>query len=78
MTRIIFAPVCGKCQKVIKDVISVEEVDVTREPGKLIKISNYQINPPVCPHCGEAFEAVIMPTKLPVDFNDVFSFGIYS
>ena len=78
MTRIIFAPTCGKCQKVIRDVISVEEVDVTRDPGSLVKVSNFFIHPSVCPHCGEAFEAVMMPTQLPVDFSEQLSFGVYS
>ncbi len=52
MANIDFQPVCSRCLNVLWNV----EVAVD---------AHVSIIPSVCPHCGEPFEQVTMPTGLP-------------
>lgn len=56
MANIDFQPVCSHCRNVIWNVEVA--VDVTLD-------AHVSIIPSVCPHCGEPFEQVTMPTGLP-------------
>ena len=64
MAEIMFLPVCTKCNKIVYACIDVE-ADV--EHYQQYVLPRYNVCPNICPNCGEHFEAIKIPTKLPFD-----------
>ena len=67
MAEIQFRPIYSHCHKIIYEevdfVICDSDIgDICRYPHK------YNIIPDKCPNCGEGFDSIIMPTKLPFNF----------
>ena len=67
MAEIIFRPVCSVCSRVLYCDTSITESLLeasvnSKEPWLLKSMS---IEPICCPDCGETFEKIIMPTRLP-------------
>lgn len=70
MAEINFVPVCSNCKKIITTTIDYtidDENEYTTKNNYLIK--QYQIKPYRCPYCGEHFEIITMPTKLPFEYS---------
>ena len=67
MAEINFLPVCSNCHRVLYDrEIGVETDIINNEIEPLpMKIPYSRITPWKCRYCGEPFETVTMPTKLP-------------
>lgn len=63
MAKIIFAPICSKCEKIIKNRVDCKYDDTELNPNKPFK--DMVIEPERCPNCGEYFQAIIMPRQLP-------------
>lgn len=63
MAEINFLPVCSNCNKVIHGEIDYEEIDTM--DIRLFIHKHWEITPRICPYCGEFFETITMPTKLP-------------
>ena len=57
MAEINFLPVCSNCKQIIHETIDYEEHADT--------YPSYTITPGVCPHCGERFDSITMPRRLP-------------
>lgn len=75
MADIVFVPICSNCGLPIYMDIEVEDLDYINSVGLTHEskiLHHIQISPSVCPNCGEHFELVKMPTRLPYEFpNDV-------
>ena len=73
MCEINFLPVCSRCNNVLRgETIDYEShVDIlnTPESEPITKILHncYEITPHKCPFCGEHFETITIPTKLPFE-----------
>lgn len=67
MAEINFLPVCSNCHRILYDrEIGVETDIINNEVKPLpMKIPYSRITPYKCRYCGEYFETVTMPTKLP-------------
>lgn len=67
MAEIIFRPVCSACGKVLYcDVNIIESLLEPPVNNKELWVTkSVEIEPRCCPHCGETFERVVMPTRLP-------------
>ena len=63
MAKIIFAPVCSKCEKVIRQRVDFKYDDKETDEKYLLK--DKIIEPECCPNCGAYFQEIIMPQRLP-------------
>lgn len=63
MAEINFLPVCSNCNKVISGNIDCEEYE--RMDLSLAISMFYEITPRACPNCGEYFDRITMPQRLP-------------
>ena len=64
MAEIMFLPICTRCNKIVYACIDVE-ADV--EHCQQYMFPRYKVCPNICPNCGEHFETIKIPTKLPFD-----------
>ena len=67
MAEIKFLPVCSKCNKIIWEQINYEAQLDKFANSRVYAFCSYAITPYECPYCGEVFESITMPTKLPFD-----------
>ena len=73
MADIVFAPICSNCGLPIYMDIKVEDLDYMDLEASIYEnkiLHHRQISPYMCPNCGEYFEVVKMPTRLPYEFPD--------
>lgn len=64
MVSIAFLPVCSRCKSIIYDEVncSQDEIILMSSGAPLLPY----ISPFKCPNCGEVFDRIVMPTKLPI------------
>lgn len=67
MTKIIFRPVCNACGGVLYCDVGIIEspLEIPVSNKELWVAKSTEIEPRCCPHCGETFERIVMPTRLP-------------
>lgn len=69
MAKIVFAPVCSKCEQIIKKRVDCKYDDTDDiNPRTLFK--DKVIEPERCPNCGVYFDAILMPMQLPSQLFD--------
>lgn len=72
MAEIMFLPVCTKCNKIVYACIDVEG---NFERYRQYMFPSYKVCPNICPNCGEHFEAIKIPTRLPFDNRQKMNVG---
>lgn len=64
MAEINFVPCCSNCGVKIYDEVGVEYVDEL-PPNDYLYRRNERVYPHKCPFCGEFFDCITIPSKLP-------------
>lgn len=74
MAKIIFRPVCNACGGVLYCDVNVTEnlLEVPANNKEPCMSKSIEIEPTYCPHCGETFDTILLPTRLPyrIDIMD--------
>jgi hypothetical protein len=66
MAEILFLPTCSKCGKVIKNEVDCQPIFLEARRSYIFPITPYyEITPNKCPYCGEFFDQIVIPAKLP-------------
>ena len=72
MAKIVFVPVCSKCEKIIFQTVDYSQGPlVLPEAEPFIVKDRGIISPDKCPRCGAYFDCIIMPQSLPFDMDDM-------
>lgn len=61
MAEILFLPTCSKCGKVIKNEVDCQPIFLEARRS----YTPCYVTPNKCPYCGEFFNQILIPTKLP-------------
>ena len=72
MSKILFVPVCSKCERIIRSTVDYEVDGMNIDGSKSSFIRNGVIVPERCHFCGARFDSISMPTKLPFDPDQFF------
>ena len=69
MADIQFRPVCSNCNSIINDTVNLETYNLeTYVTGQdCMQRRSCFVRPSFCSKCGELFERIIMPTRLPFE-----------
>ena len=66
-----FLPVCSNCERIIYDIINIEEEQLSVET---YHTPHTRIKPGQCKRCGAIFEQIVVPNRFP--FNNKKEFSI--